>query len=74
MVQIPLDLKWGQKEVLDIDTKEDYLSALAFLDGERLLKKAYKAFNGGGGGDNSKCLTPYFVQTLSLNSFNLRVA
>lgn len=67
----PFRFEVGQKEALDIDTKEDYLSALAFLDEERLLKKAYEAFNRGG---NSKCLTPYFVQTLSLNSFNLRVA
>lgn len=44
----PFRFEVNQKESLDIDTKEDYLSALAFYEEERLLKEAYNLLGGGG--------------------------
>lgn len=36
-----------QKQALDIDTRYDYLSALAFFEEEKLLKQAYEKLNTG---------------------------
>lgn len=59
----PFRFEVNQKESLDIDTKEDYLSALAFYEEERLLKQAYNLLGGGG---QYKCLNYYSFSPLYL--------